>query len=743
MSSQGRGSVLRDLESLYRLGVTRGLSDGQLLERFASGSNEIARQAFSALVERHGPMVLRVCRGVLHDASDAQDAFQATFLILLRKSRSLWTRETLGPWLFQVARRTALHARSKHARRQKHEQAAARERPEARTEASRDGLALIHQEIARLPDRFRSIIVLCDLEGLSQEDAARRLGVPVGTAKSRLSRARERLRARLLKLGYGQELGLVLLGDPGAGSAAMPAHLLAATVEVVVDQSSIKSLTGGAAATLAQGVLTSMSLHSLAKVAAVALLGLGMTSLSAVAQRRTPDGPAAPNAPAQQKPAQQKPADAVENEPGWLTLVPRTFQLRVEVQGVFVPVVLQVVRSSLDTGSRFLKLAPDGSLVKPGDLLFELDASGQRDLVTKAEINLNESRADRQKVIAALKSAELAVAEARENATVEEADFDARIRAAETAIQDDEGRLKRVEAAQKKVEGRSLDSAVEIASLLDINDRAVDARRALAQDQIELRQLKAKKSAHARFAAPRAVAELTLKAAAAQEVVRRADENVNQLQSELDRRKRAVENALVRATAEGVVVYSPGIPPMLGAVVPPGRPILQVHKPGAVKLAVQARRSVIKEVLPGMRALVETGGGLHVEGRVKALSPLNLVGDEMLYTVMIEFERLPFERLPAGLTLKAGDSTGVKIITAESENTLSVPLTAVYRGKGRNNEPWVLVRKRGGGVEIRTVELGRMSVGEVEVKKGLEVGESVLVDAEPEYPIAHQPAGMQ
>src|SRR3954463_15878732 len=119
----GKGrAVLGHLRTLFNLGAIRELSDGQLLERFATDRGESAELAFAALVERHGPMVLRVCRSVLADPHDAQDAFQATFLVLARKARSLWVRDSIGPWLHRVAHRAATGARSAAARRRRLEQ---------------------------------------------------------------------------------------------------------------------------------------------------------------------------------------------------------------------------------------------------------------------------------------------------------------------------------------------------------------------------------------------------------------------------------------------------------------------------------------------------------------------------------------------------------------------------------------------------------------------------------------------
>ncbi len=204
-----KGPVLRQFRTLFHVGTMQGLTDGQLVERFATGCGESAEMAFEVLVERHGPLVLRVCQSVLRDEHEARDAFQATFLVLVRKARSLWVRDSLGPWLHQVAYRAASCARSARERRRRHERRASeRASTHVVIEADHEDLsAALHEEIERLPERQRAPIVLCDLEGLTHEQAARHLGCPVGTVKSRLARGRERLGARLKRRGLAPALG--------------------------------------------------------------------------------------------------------------------------------------------------------------------------------------------------------------------------------------------------------------------------------------------------------------------------------------------------------------------------------------------------------------------------------------------------------------------------------------------------------------------------------------------------------
>ena len=223
--------------TLFNLGAIGELTDGQLLERFATRGGEAAELAFAALVERHGPMVLRVCRNTLRDPNDVQDAFQATFLVLVQKARSLWVRDSLGPWLHRVAHRVATRARLSAAQRHKHErQAAAAGRLWPPNEAiGMSSWLLLHEEIDRLPERYRVPVVICDLQGLSHEKAARHLGWPVGTVKSRLAKARELLRGRLSRRGLGRPAGL-LIAEKGLGGAlrsveiVLPGTLVESTV---------------------------------------------------------------------------------------------------------------------------------------------------------------------------------------------------------------------------------------------------------------------------------------------------------------------------------------------------------------------------------------------------------------------------------------------------------------------------------------------------------------------------------
>ena len=230
----------RHVRMLFNVGTVGGLTDGQLLERFTERGGETAELAFAALVDRHGPMVLRVCRSVLRDPHEAEDAFQATFLVLMRRSGSLWVRDSLGPWLHQVAYRVASCAHSAAIRRRRHERRAAELVGPRLREEDRDDLGdVLHDEVNRLPWGCRVAVVLCYFEGLSPEQAAQQLGCPVGTVQSRLARGRERLRSRLTRRGLSPALGAGVAAE--SVQASPPTALVEATIRAAMPSEAVSA----------------------------------------------------------------------------------------------------------------------------------------------------------------------------------------------------------------------------------------------------------------------------------------------------------------------------------------------------------------------------------------------------------------------------------------------------------------------------------------------------------------------
>ena len=231
----GRESVLIGsvaLASLFEVGPLAGLSDGELLDRFLERDGLARESAVSALVDRHSAMVWRICRTSVGNDSDASDAFQATFLVLLSRARTIRNRQSVAGWLGGVARKVAANARSNAVRRRVRERAvvgpALVESNPGADLISRELAAIVRDELGRLTDRDRDVVLACDLEGLTETEAAQRLGCPVGTVRSRLHRARTRLRDRFARRGLDPSAALGVL--PKLAIDKIPATLAAKTV---------------------------------------------------------------------------------------------------------------------------------------------------------------------------------------------------------------------------------------------------------------------------------------------------------------------------------------------------------------------------------------------------------------------------------------------------------------------------------------------------------------------------------
>ena len=225
MANAASAGVTRQIQTLWDAGTVAALDDTELLVRFVR-HDAIAEVAFTALVQRYAPMVLRICRNVTGDVQDAQDAAQATFLILAQRARLIRRREALANWLFGTARRVAARARRDSARRRRLERrysetiAAGRDTDSTGQEPSPDWSEL-YEELGRLPDRYRIPIILCDLEGNTHEQAAHALGCPERTLETRLYRGRERLRHQLTRRGLAPAAALAA-GELTASAAAIP-----------------------------------------------------------------------------------------------------------------------------------------------------------------------------------------------------------------------------------------------------------------------------------------------------------------------------------------------------------------------------------------------------------------------------------------------------------------------------------------------------------------------------------------
>ncbi len=268
-------TVIRQLRRAMLRQIAAGKTDGQLLASFIEQKDEAA---FEALVHRHGPMVFGVCRRIIGNHHDAEDAFQATFLVLARKASSVKPRERVANWLHGVALRTAMKVKATTAKRRGREKQVT-EMPEpeiVQQDQWRDLQPLLDQELNGLPENYRLPILLCDLEGKTIKEAAQQLGWPQGTLAGRLARGRKLLAKRLMNRGVALSAGsLAVIVSPNVASAAVPTSLMSSTVKaatmIAAGQAAVVGMVPAQVAALTEGVLKTMLLTKL-KTATAGLL---------------------------------------------------------------------------------------------------------------------------------------------------------------------------------------------------------------------------------------------------------------------------------------------------------------------------------------------------------------------------------------------------------------------------------------------------------------------------------------
>jgi RNA polymerase sigma factor (sigma-70 family) len=279
--------ILHHIHHLIGSVPATALTDGELLERFLKDGDDTAVEV---LVRRYGPLVFGVCRRVLHNTHTAEDAFQATFFVLIRKAPSLDRARPLGSYLYTVAYRLALRARANELRRQRREEQAARSRPLSDSPASSpsDLLVALEEELHRLPARHRVPLVLCYLDGKTNDQAAEILGTPRGSMAARLERARDRLRECLTRRGFIVSSAALVAALTSAGAqAAVPLPLVDNTVRAALwfsrDDAGAEGFLSTQAVALARGAVRAVFLNRLkitgALLLAVLMLGTGATLL--------------------------------------------------------------------------------------------------------------------------------------------------------------------------------------------------------------------------------------------------------------------------------------------------------------------------------------------------------------------------------------------------------------------------------------------------------------------------------
>jgi HlyD family secretion protein len=377
-------TIWRSIQTLFDNGTASGLTDRQLLERFASRRDGAAEAAFELLVVRHGPMVLRVCHNLLRNPTDAHDAFQATFLIMVRRSGSIRKLDSVGGWLYGVACRVAARARVESARRRRAEERAALRVVEAVDRTDVDDIddagfgPIVQEEVRRLPEKYRAVVVLCYWQGLTHEQAAAQLGCPLGTVRSRVARARNLLRRRLIGRGMAPIAAVVAAGLDGMPASAsvvawrlsrVPPQWVHATIQAAVrvagGQSTAQAVSG-VVASLVQRVLWSMTMMKIKMALAVlALLGLAGSSVG-FATRDDPPAEAQPR-------SIKKTAPPAEND-----------------RAASFDKIYSMVKGQ----TTIMKLVPEGSLVNKGQVACELDSTALKNQLVNQKITVRVAEAN-------------------------------------------------------------------------------------------------------------------------------------------------------------------------------------------------------------------------------------------------------------------------------------------------------------------------------------------------------------
>ncbi len=725
-------AVGNQLRTLFHLGTTRELTDGQLLERFAAGGGETAELAFAALLERHGPMVMRVCHSILADSHDAQDAFQATFLVLVKKARGLWVRDSIGPWLHQVAYRTALCARLAVGHRRRHEQGAALLRTELQVERHDDLESVLHEEIERLPERFRSPLVLCDLEGRSHEQAARHLGWPVGTVKSRQARGRDRLRDRLRRRGLEPDVGVFVAAlQFDEMSALVSPALVTSTIQSAVQLVSSGVFVPGFAASLAQGVLNSMNFARWLKAASVFLfLGATTSGVGLLAQivTQAPPPPAGGNLQI-----------ARTDEVLTMTVTPGKFFVTVAEKGSLESARNEDAYCMVEGRTTIIMIKPEGTPVKKGELVCQLDSAFLKDQLFNQMIVEKTAAAAYENSKLAREGAETAVLE-YENGTLprERTALNGAITVAQSAIQNAESRLDRTRNARKRLndilaaKGGSV-SATEIVAALDIEDRLEDTEQTLLKERLAIELAKTQRDLLEKYTSGKTTKELKV------DVERKRSEELAKKEawalatSKCKKLEKQIANCDIKATVDGLVVYAndpnrafgsnhPQIEE--GATVRERQKIFSLPDITRMQVNTKVHESHIDKLASRMKARIRVDAFANevLNGTVLDVAPLpdstNFFSPRIkVYTTKVRIDD-PLSGLKPGMTAR------VEIMVSELDNVLSVPIEAIVRYDDKDH---VAVKKSDGGVEWPEVVLGLSNDRFVEVKQGIKSGESVVI----------------
>ena len=686
--------------ALRRLAAEAG-PDDDLLRRFGTVRDEAA---FAALVRRHGGLVLDVCRSVLRNEADAEDAFQATFLTLAAAARRVRRPAALAGWLHAVAWRTAGKARRARDRRRAHE---ARVPPRADAPPPDPSWAevrrAVHEEVNRLPDRYRVSIVLFYIVGHTQDEVGRALGLSAAGAKKRLERGRDLLRAALDRRGFGPTAVLA------AAAVALPTPATALTTSavelagrLVTDRAAVPAALLSLLSTGARPMTAKLVFGTVAVFGVAATIGLGGFGAPGEQPGRSDDPPA------KGKAAEPKIPPATELDRFFVLNPGARFRLVEKLAGSKDPFATAarddlttavVERGSVEPAKAFdltcqvkakdrtgpaatiKRIVDEGSLVKKGDLLVVLDDTDLRDRLQVATV--------------AAKAADAAAVRAATDLELVKKDNDTTVRLARIDVE-----LAEVELAEQTQ---------------DLPKR----RLALRVEQAKLKVEQAQTRGKGRLV--QAEADLQARKAAADLEARRRTEAEAEL-----------KHCELLAPADGMVVYPPAATGRLGGgpVVEPGaqvregQTLVRVADLSQFVLSTRVAEAVISTVRVGqaVEARIDALPNLRLKGKVSRVSPVAepaawRAGDVKVYAVTVAIEDAP-------TGLKPSMTGEARIATGARPGVVQVPVTAVVRA-GRDRVVFV---KSGPEVHERKVLTGVTGGTAVEIRDGLKEGDVVLAD---------------
>lgn len=685
-------------------------SDAQLLERFVTWRDQAA---FELLVWRHGPMVLGVCRRMLPNAADAEDAFQATFLVLVRKAASVVRRAAVGGWLYRVAYRVALRARSVLARRAFREQHGVdRLAAPACDERERDDLRrVLDEEIDRLPSRQRTAFVLCCLEGKTGEEAARELGCRPGTVSSRLTRARDRLRARLARRGLAPSavvLAAALAGDAVAAPSATlvdatrnAAHLLAAG-KGVGDALSPR------AADLARGVLNAMLTTKLRLLSLVLLLAGALAVGGALGLRALTAAP--PEGTKDQGPQRGEKRDKLAGAEGpiavWVTAPFRGGLDRTAREECTVHAFQSVDLYPATTGTLKRLTADLGDRVKKGQVLAELDAPLLTLEEKQAAVAVRRARNHIQGGAAQVATAKAEMQAAKSGVAQRQAEVDG-AKASEVLSQ------RQLERSRKFVEARAAKAQVSATDRSLVDEQEKLFLTAKAQVSATLAALEAAK-------ADLVVKETKVEQAEAALTILKTDQEAAEIG--LDKARVALGFTRIVSPVDGIVTRRNFLP---GDYLRSGergqqQPLLTVQRIDLMRVVVQVSEGDVPLTEAGVPAQMTFGAlpGVRFTGRI---SRIGFVADPRTHTMRVEIDvPNPKETLRPGMF-----GTAALFLKKGSPRVLRLPLSSLVPA---GEDGYAVYVVRDGKARRTPVEVGLRHGKEAEILSGLDRADRVVTN---------------